>query len=735
MMKKVTYIFIFLVTSNSVFSQSEYNYYSDINKIEIYKENFSGTQEGWKNYTNTKSVFWIDNGLYLKNTTNRGSYPYYKDITLDSENNYEIEFEFQFMQDLKNTGLFFKLSLDNQVYGVSIYRKNKSGVIYCYLGKWSERKHVVINQNGENTNKFTIRNTSDSLHFYLNENHLSSNKIGKNGILKTISFYPYWKSISKVNNVSISIINRAFEFSKSEIDNLKNTKIAILPIIPSSLISSSISEKIGTGLSDYLQSINKFQLIKEEDIKYALNRENMNYSSLDIFSAVEIGKLLKADAILIGYINNFENNEEYLGRNEKSNYEADKYKRQVSFTLNLKLLSVFDGEIIVDFQKQIEKSDFGFINIRSISNSSLSDENASSTLGAIAGALSIINDILSESLDDKLLSFGVMEESCIEEIIFYTCSKILSSSKLYTFKDKLKDFYNYDLASIEPENSPTKKDKEVSLISTISDIDLNIPKTRNSQPDAIAVVIGNKDYNLVPEVEYAINDARSIKNYLVNVLGFRDGNILFRENISKTDFEEIFGTSEFLTGSRLYRMIKPDVSDVFIFYSGHGAPGLQNLKGYFVPVECDPSYLEFRGYSLDLFYENLSKLPAKSVTVVIDACFSGENVHQNISSILPKVKDPVFKLPNGVLLSSSQATEPSSWFGKQEHGLFTYFFLRAIKDKENSDLNKDGKLTFQEIYNYISSPTEGIPYYARRLHGREQHPTLQGSGNRIFVDY
>ena len=280
----------------------------------------------------------------------------------------------------------------------------------------------------------------------------------------------------------------------------------------------------------------------------------------------------------------------------------------------------------------------------------------------------------------------------------------------------------------------TNETEEVVSLENEINIDNDLPKTKMYQPNSIAVIIGNKDYQKTSSVDYALIDANSIKNYLITSLGFKSGNILFMENISKADFEEVFGNQEFHEG-RLFNMVKPNVSDVLIYYSGHGAPGIKNYKGYFIPVECDPNYLEFRGYSLETFYKNLAKLPAKSVTVVLDACFSGENVHKDISSILPKVKNPVFMLPNGVLLTSSTATQPSCWYNDQEHGLFTYFFLRAIKDKENSDTNKDGQLTFNEVYNYISSQTEGIPYYARRLHAKEQNPTIQGNKEKILIKY
>lgn len=266
-------------------------------------------------------------------------------------------------------------------------------------------------------------------------------------------------------------------------------------------------------------------------------------------------------------------------------------------------------------------------------------------------------------------------------------------------------------------------------------VDRGIPATKMYQPDAVAVIIGNKDYQKVPNVDYAINDALSFRNYLINVLGVKSGNIIYLENIEKSDFEELFGNKEFNEG-KLFNMVKPSVSDVYIYYSGHGAPGLKSFKGYFMPVDCDPNYIEFRGYSIETFYENLAKLPARSVTVIQDACFSGEDVYKDISaSILPKVQDPAFMIPNGVLISSSAATEPSCWYNEQQHGLFTYFFLRAVKDKENSDKNRDGELSFQEIFDYISSQTEGVPYYARRINGKKQTPTLKGNSDRIFVKY
>jgi hypothetical protein len=105
------------------------------------------------------------------------------------------------------------------------------------------------------------------------------------------------------------------------------------------------------------------------------------------------------------------------------------------------------------------------------------------------------------------------------------------------------------------------------------DVDKNIPQTSVSNPDAIAVVIGNQQYQQagVPSVDFAVRDATVVKQYLIDTLGYKEGNILFQLNATKARFEAIFGTASEHRG-QLYNYVKSDKSDVFIYYSGHGAP-------------------------------------------------------------------------------------------------------------------------------------------------------------------
>jgi hypothetical protein len=268
-----------------------------------------------------------------------------------------------------------------------------------------------------------------------------------------------------------------------------------------------------------------------------------------------------------------------------------------------------------------------------------------------------------------------------------------------------------------------------------SPVDINIPEFNAYNKNAIAIVIGNKDYLNTQSVDFALNDARIMKKYLINSLGYKEGNVLLYENISLDEFNTLFGTAN-SNSSKLKSLVKSDLQDVFIYYSGHGAPGINNSKGYFVPVACDPNFVENGGYSIDLFYKNLSNLNARSINVVIDACFSGADILKNISPIGIKIIEPTLLIENLSVITSSSASEISSWYPDMKHGLFTYFFLKSIQNYKETDLNRDMKLSMNEIYMKLSSSSDGVNYHARLINGVQQTPTLLGTnGNNTILDF
>ena len=222
-----------------------------------------------------------------------------------------------------------------------------------------------------------------------------------------------------------------------------------------------------------------------------------------------------------------------------------------------------------------------------------------------------------------------------------------------------------------------------------------------------------------------------MREYLIRMFGYREGNIIYAEDATQADFNSIFGTAANFKG-KLYNYVKDRKSDIFIYYSGHGAPNPESKEGYFVPVDCEPALVSLNGYSLKTFYDNLSKLRYKSLTVVIDACFSGSSekgmLLRNISPVFIEVEDPVLKLKNAVVLTSASGKQVSSWYPEKGHSLFTYYFLLGLRGDANKTIDKT--ITAGEMKEYLA---ENVSYMARRLSSREQMPQMYGSPDRPIV--
>jgi tetratricopeptide (TPR) repeat protein len=264
--------------------------------------------------------------------------------------------------------------------------------------------------------------------------------------------------------------------------------------------------------------------------------------------------------------------------------------------------------------------------------------------------------------------------------------------------------------------------------------ELKNPKsTSQERRNAVAVVIGNRNYKDkdIPSVNYAIEDAKLVKEYLIRTFGYREGNIIFEADATKGTFENIFGTATDYKG-RLYEYVQPGKSDVFVYYSGHGAPSLETRKGYILPVDGDPNNIAISGYPLDLLYKNLATLPARSLMVVTDACFSGAPIFKKASPVGIIVENPLAAVKNATIINSSSGTELSSWYPEKGHGLFTYYFLLGLSGK--ADVEGKGKITLGDLTSYLN---ENVPYTTRKLYqGRKQTPTFTiNNPDEILVTY
>lgn len=272
----------------------------------------------------------------------------------------------------------------------------------------------------------------------------------------------------------------------------------------------------------------------------------------------------------------------------------------------------------------------------------------------------------------------------------------------------------------------------------INDIATYIPKTTQFNNDAVGVVIGNSEYSQsgLPKVDYAVNDARLVKTYLLKSLGYRERNIIYLEDATTGKFQETFGNKDNIAG-KLNDFIIPNKSDVFIYYSGHGAPNQKDKGAYFVPTDANPNYIATSGYALKTLYNNLAKMPIRNIIIVLDTCFSGNSPNGPIYPktspailVSPDLNTPLIKMRNAIVFTSATNKQMSSWYPEKKHSLFTYYFLKGLGGA--ADKNKDQRLLSSELYNYLS---QQVPYMAKRLSGIEQTPGILQDKDRMIMDY
>jgi formylglycine-generating enzyme required for sulfatase activity len=259
---------------------------------------------------------------------------------------------------------------------------------------------------------------------------------------------------------------------------------------------------------------------------------------------------------------------------------------------------------------------------------------------------------------------------------------------------------------------------------------LIIPPAHATQNrDAIAVIIGNKAYQHqdVPAVDFAHNDAEAMKRFVIDVLGYRERNVIDLRDATQAQLTSTFGNHSSHEG-KLWSYVKEGKSDVTVFYSGHGVPGLKDQRGYLLPVDADPATVDLNGYPVDVLYENLAKLPAKSVTVYLDACFSGQTpkgaLVRATSGLLVEPRPPKAST-RVVVLTAARGDQVASWDEEAKQGLFTRYLLEALRGAADGAEygDGDGTVSVGEVKRYLD---EEMSYAAKRRYRRTQTATVTG---------
>jgi hypothetical protein len=187
-----------------------------------------------------------------------------------------------------------------------------------------------------------------------------------------------------------------------------------------------------------------------------------------------------------------------------------------------------------------------------------------------------------------------------------------------------------------------------------------------------ALIIGNNDYEHLPDLDTALNDAQALADVLTERYGFAS------RVLPNATRGEILGALNDYTKS-----LKSD-DNLLIYYAGHGELDQRNLVGYWLPVNA--SRTDNTEWISDQMITNLiSVMPARHVLVVADSCYSGVMTRGSSLRLvatggndaeLRRLKK-LAQLPSRTVLTSGD-TQPVLDGGGGAHSIFAKYLLETL---------------------------------------------------------
>lgn len=227
-------------------------------------------------------------------------------------------------------------------------------------------------------------------------------------------------------------------------------------------------------------------------------------------------------------------------------------------------------------------------------------------------------------------------------------------------------------------------------ITGTADVDVNIPVNTQVNDKTFVVIIANENYQKEVKVQYATNDGKMFKEYCEKTLGVPSKNIHFAKDASfgnmKSEIKWISDVSAAFNGQ----------AKILFYYAGHGMPNEADKSAYLLPVDGFSSDFE-TAIKLDDLYKRLTANPAQSITVFLDACFSGSvrdnGMLANARGVKIAPKAEVMK-GNMIVFSAATGDETAYPYEEKQHGLFTYFLLKKLQETK-------GNVDYQALSDYL----------------------------------
>lgn len=197
----------------------------------------------------------------------------------------------------------------------------------------------------------------------------------------------------------------------------------------------------------------------------------------------------------------------------------------------------------------------------------------------------------------------------------------------------------------------------------------------NSNPnsavtDKWAFIVGVNKFRAGSNLQFCVPDAMMFKEFLVKECGFAPNHVL-----CLTDENATTRNINHVMKNLLPQGVQKD-DLVLLYFSSHGTP--DKAGGNYI-VTHDFDGVQNNGIHMQTLGEMIKKnIPSKRVVTILDTCFSGNARDLDAAGFI----DDQLLGSGQIVVSSCSVNESSLEDPKIQHGLFTYYLTRALREKK-----------------------------------------------------
>ncbi|MDH3828406.1 MAG: ankyrin repeat domain-containing protein, partial [Desulfobacterales bacterium] len=212
-----------------------------------------------------------------------------------------------------------------------------------------------------------------------------------------------------------------------------------------------------------------------------------------------------------------------------------------------------------------------------------------------------------------------------------------------------------------------------------------------------ALVIGNNNYQYLPPLKTARNDAKKVAETLKDQYGFKVKLLLDANR------------SEILMALNNLRWNLTRQDNLLIYYAGHGWLDKEAEEGYWLPVNAQKDNT-IAWISNSSITASLRALKAKHVLIIADSCYSGKLARGlHIVNRNPGYLTRLSQKRARCVISSGGLEPVIDSGGVGMHSVFATAFLDALKD--NKDI-LDGAQLFNKLRRPVMLNSDQTPEYS-----------------------